>query len=74
MAMRGPITDASLKALAERLNLDYAAIAAKTGSAEVNKVIAENHALAGRLKINGTPPTFVLGGDMLRGYVPYNQI
>ncbi|WP_102224666.1 DsbA family protein [Acidimangrovimonas sediminis] len=73
MAMRGPINEASLKALADTLDLDYDAISARTDSASVNKVIAENHALAARLKINGTP-TFVLGGDMLRGYVPYDQL
>jgi len=40
-------------------------------SDEVTAVIRDNHQLAGRLQINGTP-TFVLGEQMLRGYVPFD--
>ena len=36
---------------------------------EVAAVIAANHALAQKLNITGTP-TFVIGNQMLRGYVP----
>jgi len=32
-------------------------------------VIAANHALGDALRISGTP-TFIVGGQMLRGYLP----
>jgi len=35
----------------------------------VTAVIAANQALAETLQISGTP-TFVIGGQMVRGYVP----
>ncbi|MFC2969832.1 DsbA family protein [Acidimangrovimonas pyrenivorans] len=73
MKMRANITDASLAALAGKLGLDAEAIKARMDSPEVTKVIADNHALAKRLGINGTP-TFVLGDQMLRGYVPLAQM
>ncbi len=36
---------------------------------EVTKVIEDNHLLAQRMQISGTP-TFVMGEQMLRGYAP----
>ena len=36
---------------------------------EVTKVIEDNHALAQRMQISGTP-TFVMGEQMVRGYIP----
>jgi protein-disulfide isomerase len=42
---------------------------ARMGAPEVSAVIQANHALAQTLQISGTP-TFVIGGQMLRGYVP----
>lgn len=73
MLLRGPINEASLKELSDKIGVDFATIQPEMNSAYVDKVISENHALAGRLKINGTP-TFVLGGDLLRGYVPFDQL
>ncbi|WP_137702013.1 DsbA family protein [Marimonas lutisalis] len=61
--------EAVLRRLAESMGLDAGAILAKMDSDEVTAVIEANHALAQRLRINGTP-TFVLGDQMLRGYVP----
>ncbi|SFA72022.1 Protein-disulfide isomerase [Poseidonocella pacifica] len=66
-------SDAVLTRLANQLNLDGEAILAEMSSPKVNEIIRANHDLARALNINGTP-TFVLGGEMLRGYVPLEQM
>ncbi|MDQ2092548.1 DsbA family protein [Rhodalgimonas zhirmunskyi] len=58
-----------LRRLADSLGVDADAVLAKMDSDEVNDIIAANHMLGQRLQINGTP-TFVIGDEMLRGYVP----
>lgn len=65
----GPLTPAALHRLAETLEVDGEAVLAQMESDDVSHVINETRALAKRLRISGTP-TFVLAGDMHRGYVP----
>ncbi|SEP54987.1 DsbA family protein [Thalassovita taeanensis] len=69
ITFKGNVTPKSLSRLADKLGLDGTAILARMNSAEVEQEIAANHALAGRMQISGTP-TFILDGQMLRGYVP----
>jgi len=69
ITLRGSPDPETLGRLAESLSLDPAPILAKMASPEVAQVIADNHALAQQLNITGTP-TFVIGDQMLRGYVP----
>ncbi|MBK5924473.1 disulfide bond formation protein DsbA [Rhodovulum sulfidophilum] len=69
ITFRGNVSDESLKRLAEENGLDAAAVLERMKAPEVEKVIADNHALAQRLQISGTP-TFILGDQMIRGYVP----
>lgn len=69
IAYRGKVTAEALTRMAEDLSLDAPAILARMDSEEVTQVIAANHALAGRLQISGTP-TFVMGDQLLRGYMP----
>ncbi|MDP3339994.1 DsbA family protein [Frigidibacter sp.] len=66
---RGAMTAERLAAFATDLGLDGAAIAAGMDSPEVAKVLNDNQLLAQRLQIEGTP-TFVMGDQLLRGYVP----
>ena len=66
---RGDVTEDTLLSFAEDLGLDGKAILAKMDAPEVTKVIEANHLLAQRMQISGTP-TFVMGGQMLRGYAP----
>ncbi|MGH1459545.1 MAG: DsbA family protein [Paracoccaceae bacterium] len=73
IALKGGVNEGSLSKLAKSLDLDAAPILAKMDSPEVTQVIADNHALAGRLQISGTP-TFVLEDRMLRGYVPFDAM
>lgn len=69
IGLRGSPDAATLERLAADLGLDAQAVLARMDSDEVTAVIAANHALAQTLSISGTP-TFVIGGTMLRGYVP----
>jgi len=66
---RGKVTNTTLGKLADKYGLDGKAIIARMNSPKVDAVINANHALGQRLQISGTP-TFVLGDQMLRGYVP----
>ncbi len=72
-SFRGDVTPDTLTAFATDLGLDPAPILAKMDAPEVTKVIADNHALAQRMQISGTP-TFVMGDQMIRGYVPLDQM
>jgi len=69
MEIRGAVTETALKTLAVRLELDADAILAQMNSDDVNQIIAANRELAQAMQISGTP-TFVLGGQMLRGFLP----
>jgi protein-disulfide isomerase len=69
MVLETDIDESSLSRLAEALALDPAPILARLDAPEVTAVIDANHALAQTLGISGTP-TFVMGDEMVRGYVP----
>ena len=68
-SFRGEITPDTLRAFATDLGIDPAPVLARMDAPEVTQVIEDNHALAQRLQISGTP-TFVMGRQMIRGYVP----
>lgn len=65
----GDLGEAGVTRLAEGLGLDGAAIWERMQSDEVRAEIEEVRALAQRLKVRGTP-TFVMGDELVRGYVP----
>ncbi len=69
MSMRANVSEASLLAAAEGLGLDGQAIMDGMENPVVDQIIGANHRLAQRLQITGTPG-FVIGDQMLRGYVP----
>ena len=69
ISLRSNATTETLGKLADTLGLDSGAILAAMDSAEVTEIINANRALARDLNISGTP-TFVVGGQMLRGYMP----
>ena len=73
MTYGGQPSGAALGRLAESLGLDGAAIVAQMDSEEVTKEINDTRALAQRLSIRGTP-TFVMGGQLVRGYVPLDAM
>lgn len=73
MAFRGDITMDSLKRLAETNALDADAIIKRMNEEPVTAVLRQNHQLAARLKVSGTP-AFVIGTEMMRGYAPYETM
>ena len=73
MSFGGEPSAAALRRLAEGLSLNAKAIVARMDSEEVEKEISETRALAQRLQIRGTP-TFVMGGQLVRGYVPLDAM
>lgn len=73
MSYNGAMNAAGFTRLADALGLDANAITAAMDSDAVTEVIAANHALAQRLRINGTP-AFVMDERMLRGYLPQEQM
>ncbi|MGB5865443.1 MAG: DsbA family protein [Sulfitobacter sp.] len=73
MSFNGEITMPALRRLGTTFGLDMEAIEARMGSDEVTAEIATTRALAGLLQISGTP-TFVMHDELLRGYLPLDQM
>lgn len=73
MTLRADVTRPALERLAKDLGLDTDAILAAMAAPEVAEEISANHALAQAMGISGTP-TFVVGDQMLRGYLPPEQM
>jgi protein-disulfide isomerase len=73
ITLRGEPTAETLGRLAADLGHDPAPILEKMRAEEVIAIISANHALAEGMEISGTP-TFVLKDQMLRGYVPLEDM
>lgn len=73
MAMRGNVTEAALSDMSELLEFSTPDVFAAMNSETVQQIIVANRALAERLAINGTP-SFVFGTEMVRGYVPLEDM
>ncbi len=73
MALRSDVTPASLSSLANAFDLDGDAIFAEMQSPATQQILANNRALGDRMQITGTP-TFVFGGQMVRGYIDLAQM
>lgn len=73
MAFNGAVSLPALRRLGENLDLDVAAIEARMGDDDITQEIARTWELAEKLQITGTP-TFVMQDEMLRGYLPYDQM
>jgi protein-disulfide isomerase len=73
MSYDGSMNETGFTRLADSLGLDANAIVAEMDSDRVSEVIAANHALARQLEISGTP-SFVMGDQMLRGFVPQDAM
>ncbi len=73
IAFTGEPNEVALRRLAEGLSLNADAILARMDSDEVTAQLRQTRALAQNLAISGTP-TFVLGTEMLRGFLPAEQM
>ena len=73
MAMNGDFNMRTLRRMASTFGLDADAIEAQMDTEAVTDEIRRTRALAQRLQITGTP-TFVLQDELLRGYLPYDEM
>ncbi|ABG32352.1 DsbA family protein [Roseobacter denitrificans] len=73
MSYNGDITITALRRLADTFGLNADQIEARMDADEVTQELMETRALAQRLQISGTP-TFVLEDEMLRGFLPMDQL
>ncbi|MFK7937937.1 MAG: DsbA family protein [Roseovarius sp.] len=69
----GPMNETSLSRIADTLGLDAQPILDHMNSEAVTAVITDNRNLAQRMQISGTP-SFVMGDQMLRGYLPLDGL
>jgi len=73
MRLRGRLTEATLFDAARRLGLDPERLRADMQSAEIDRVLRDNRALAAELGITGTP-AFVIGDRLVPGAVPLGEL
>ncbi len=73
MEFDGEISMPALLRIANTLGLDGEAIQIQMNSPDVTAEIQATRALAQRLQISGTP-TFVMQDELLRGFLPYDQL
>ncbi|MGY9046624.1 hypothetical protein P775_08635 [Puniceibacterium antarcticum] len=73
ITMTSDMSEPVLRRLADTLGLDADAVLARMDDPEIERQISETRALAQNLKINGTP-TFVMGTELVRGYVPLDTM
>ncbi len=73
MTYSGTMNETGFGRIADTLGLDANKIIAEMNSDAVDRIIADNHALGQRLAISGTP-SFVMGHQMLRGYLPQDAM
>ncbi|MEM8981197.1 MAG: DsbA family protein [Pseudomonadota bacterium] len=69
ITLNSAINTRVIERLSQQIGVDPEAVKERMDSREVTEVIAKNRSLAQTLGINGTP-TFVVGGQMVRGYAP----
>ncbi|WP_405110898.1 DsbA family protein [Phaeobacter sp. BS52] len=73
ITLSGEPNEGTLRRLADGLDLDADAILARMSDPEIARQLQDTRALAQQLAISGTP-TFVLGEELLRGYLPADQM
>lgn len=69
MALNAEMEPTVMRRLAETLGLEADAVIAAMDSDDITRQLADTRALAQILQISGTP-TFVMGDQLVRGYVP----
>ena len=69
----GPVTDESIAFLANKIDLDGDVILAKMKDPSVDDHIRKTAQLGGKINVRGTP-TFVINDQIVRGYVPAEEM
>lgn len=73
MTWQGNLSEQAVMSLAEEAGLDAGRLQEDMNDPEIAERIQQTYALARQLKINGTPG-FIIGGRIVRGYIPYDQL
>lgn len=73
MGFGGQLTEATAYQIAKGVGYDIDALKTRAASAEIEARIADNYALAKSLGLQGTP-SFILGNQIIRGYLPVEQM
>lgn len=73
MTLPGDMNMTTFSRLGKTYGLDMALVQAAMNSPKVAEELAQTKELAQKMRITGTP-TFVLQDEMLRGYLPYDQM
>ncbi|MFP7673250.1 DsbA family protein [Marivita sp. S0852] len=73
IALNSDMQEPVLRRLADTLELDADAVIAAMDGDDITQQLAQTRALAERLQISGTP-SFVMGGQMIRGYLPLDAM
>ncbi len=73
MLFEGPMNEATISRMADESGADVIAMMSMINAPLVTQIIQTNRLLGQRMAITGTP-TFVIGGQMYRGYVPLQQM
>jgi protein-disulfide isomerase len=68
MRNRGPLNEASLERVAEKVGLDVEKMKADANSDEVAEKVAEKSRKAAQMGISGTP-AFIIDGELYGGYI-----
>ncbi|MBE3637049.1 DsbA family protein [Mangrovicoccus algicola] len=73
MTLRGNVTADALERVGRDAGIDVDAVMARMEDPQVTATLEANHALAQQLSISGTP-TFIMGDEILRGYLPLDAM
>lgn len=73
MRHQGELNQRTVLAIAESVGLDGDQLQAEMESPEIAERIRTTYSLAREMGINGTP-AFIIGNEIVRGYVPYDNL
>ncbi len=73
MRFEGQLNEAIAYQIADRVGYDIATLKERAASAEIEARIGDNYALARAMGLKGTP-SFILGNQIIRGYVPLDRM
>jgi protein-disulfide isomerase len=73
LAHRGSLDDDTIDTIAKQVGIDVTKMRADMADSKTAPLIAANHTLADALDVGATP-TFVIGGQVVEGAVPLDQL
>ena len=73
MGFEGQLTEAVAYQIAGNIGYDIAELKARAASAEIEARIGDTYALARKMGLQGTP-SFIIGNQIIRGYLPIDQM